>query len=88
MQARAAQVGVTLSVEDVKADLKAEIRDLRRMIGKLAATYVTDGEHDYSGQRHADQLYGAVSADYHEPDGHHQFAGRISDAPGRCRISK
>ncbi len=43
MQARAAEVGVTLSVEDVKADLKAEIRDLRRIIGKLAATYVTDG---------------------------------------------
>ncbi len=44
MQARAAQVGVTLSVEDVKADLNAEIRDLRRIIGKLAATYVSDGD--------------------------------------------
>jgi DeoR/GlpR family transcriptional regulator of sugar metabolism len=42
MQARAAQVGVMLSVEDVKDDLSAEIRDLRRLIGKLAATYVND----------------------------------------------
>ena len=44
MQARAGQLGITLSVEDVQDDLKAEIRDLRRLIGKLAATYVNDGD--------------------------------------------
>ncbi len=44
MQTRAGQLGITLSVEDVKDDLKAEIRDLRRLIGKLAATYVNDGD--------------------------------------------
>jgi DeoR/GlpR family transcriptional regulator of sugar metabolism len=43
MQERADQAGVKLSVEDVQDDLRAEIRDLRRLIGKLAATYVTDG---------------------------------------------
>ncbi len=43
MQERADQAGVRLSVEDVQDDLRAEIRDLRRLIGKLAATYVTDG---------------------------------------------
>lgn len=44
MQEYAARVGVTLSVVDVKDDLKAEIRELRRLIGKLAATYVQDGD--------------------------------------------
>lgn len=44
MQEHAARAGVTLSVVDVKDDLKAEIRELRRLIGKLAATYVKDGD--------------------------------------------
>ncbi|MCZ7541879.1 MAG: hypothetical protein M5U29_18590 [Anaerolineae bacterium] len=44
MQEHAAWAGVMLSVVDVKDDLKAEIRELRRLIGKLAATYVKDGD--------------------------------------------
>jgi DeoR/GlpR family transcriptional regulator of sugar metabolism len=44
MKARADELGVRLSVEDVNEDLRTEITDLRRLIGKLAATYVKDGE--------------------------------------------
>jgi len=44
MQERARQVGVDLNVEDVNEDFKAEIRELRRLIGKAAATYIQDGD--------------------------------------------
>lgn len=44
MQAHAARYDLALSIVDVKDNLKAEIRDLRRLIGKLAATYVQDGD--------------------------------------------
>jgi DeoR/GlpR family transcriptional regulator of sugar metabolism len=44
MQERAKQVGIDLFVQDVNEDLKAEIRELRRLIGKTAATYVEDGD--------------------------------------------
>lgn len=44
MQRRAAEVGVEFGIEDVHEDLKAETRELRRMIGKAAASYVKEGE--------------------------------------------
>ncbi len=44
MQERASQVGVSVLVQDVNEDLKAEISELRRLIGKKAASYVNDGE--------------------------------------------
>lgn len=44
MQSRADEVGIELSVVDVTENFRAEIRDLRRMIGKLAASYVEDGD--------------------------------------------
>jgi DeoR/GlpR family transcriptional regulator of sugar metabolism len=44
MQQRGAETGVAVTVEDVNEDLKAEIIELRRMIGKKAATYVQDGD--------------------------------------------
>jgi DeoR/GlpR family transcriptional regulator of sugar metabolism len=44
MRDHAAAAGIHLTVEDVNADLKAEIRELRRLIGKVAASYVEDGE--------------------------------------------
>jgi DeoR/GlpR family transcriptional regulator of sugar metabolism len=44
MQDRAAEMGVELSVKDVNVDLQAEIAELRRLIGKKAASYVNDGE--------------------------------------------
>lgn len=44
MRQHAAAAGIKLSVVDVNEDLKAEIRELRRLIGKLAASYVEDGE--------------------------------------------
>ncbi|MCC7450697.1 MAG: DeoR family transcriptional regulator [Anaerolineae bacterium] len=44
MRERAEQVGVHFSAEDVNEDLKAEIAELRRLIGKAAAAYVNDGE--------------------------------------------
>ena len=44
MQVYGAQHGVQVAVEDVKDDLRTEIRELRRAIGKLAATYVRDGD--------------------------------------------
>jgi DeoR/GlpR family transcriptional regulator of sugar metabolism len=44
MQECASQLGISLSVEDLNKDLKAEIKELRRLIGKIAATYVEDGD--------------------------------------------
>jgi DeoR/GlpR family transcriptional regulator of sugar metabolism len=44
METRARALGIRFSVQDVKDDLAAEIRDLRRLIGKLAASYVNDGD--------------------------------------------
>ncbi len=44
MRKRAGQMGVTLSVEDINTDLKAAINELYRLIGKVAADYVEDGE--------------------------------------------
>jgi DeoR/GlpR family transcriptional regulator of sugar metabolism len=44
MQERAREVGISLTVQDVNDDLKAEIRELRRLIGKKAADYVSDGD--------------------------------------------
>jgi DeoR/GlpR family transcriptional regulator of sugar metabolism len=44
MHERARQVGITLMVQDVNEDLKAEISELRRLIGKKAASYVSEGE--------------------------------------------
>ncbi len=44
MQQRADEVGVSLSIQDVNDDVQAEIIELRRLIGKLAAAYVRDGE--------------------------------------------
>lgn len=44
MISRASEFGVQVTIQDVVEDLKAEIRDLRRLIGKLAASYVKDGE--------------------------------------------
>jgi DeoR/GlpR family transcriptional regulator of sugar metabolism len=44
MRERARQVGIALSVVDVKDDLRAEIRELRRLIGKLAVSHVNDGD--------------------------------------------
>ncbi len=44
MRERAEQMGVHFSAEDVNEDLKAEIAELRRLIGKAAAAYVNDGE--------------------------------------------
>lgn len=44
MDARARELGIQFTAQDVKTDLAAEIRDLRRLIGKLAASYVEDGD--------------------------------------------
>ncbi len=44
MQDRAAEMGVELSVKDANVDLQVEIAELRRLIGKKAASYVKDGE--------------------------------------------
>jgi DeoR/GlpR family transcriptional regulator of sugar metabolism len=44
MQQRADQLGVQLAIQDVNEDVQAEINELRRLIGKLAASYVHDGE--------------------------------------------
>ena len=44
MQVRAAEVGVSLTIKDLQDDLRYEIRELRRLIGKLAAAYVVDGQ--------------------------------------------
>ncbi len=47
MQERGREVGIAVKVEDVNDDLKAEIIELRRLIGKIAATYVKDGDTIY-----------------------------------------
>lgn len=44
MQERADEVGISLSVEDANEDVQAEIAELRRLIGKMAASYVNDGD--------------------------------------------
>lgn len=44
MQARAHERGIRFSVQDLQANIAAEIRDLRRLIGKLAASYVQTGD--------------------------------------------
>ncbi|WP_162909733.1 substrate-binding domain-containing protein [Aggregatilinea lenta] len=44
MQQRADALGIEFSAVDVNANVKAEIRDLRCLIGKAAAEYVGDGE--------------------------------------------
>lgn len=47
MQERGREVGITVRVEDINNDLRAEISELRRLIGKMAATYVKDGDTIY-----------------------------------------
>lgn len=44
MRERAEHLGIELTVQDVNEDVKAEISELRRLIGKKAAAYVSDGE--------------------------------------------
>jgi DeoR/GlpR family transcriptional regulator of sugar metabolism len=44
MQEHAARLGIALSVVDVNDNLQAESRELRRLIGKMAARYVNDGD--------------------------------------------
>lgn len=44
MQRRAAEFGIALRVKNLKDDLQDEIKELRRLIGKLAASQVKDGE--------------------------------------------
>ncbi len=44
MRLRADELNIKFDVRDVKEDLRAEIRELRRMIGKIAAGYVEDGD--------------------------------------------
>ncbi len=44
MHARAKSVGVEFSVVDVNEDIRQEIRELQRIIGKLAASYIREGE--------------------------------------------
>ena len=44
MQRRAAEFGIRVTVKNLKDDLETEIKELRRLIGKLAASQVQDGE--------------------------------------------
>jgi len=44
MAARAQLLGVNFSVHDLEDDIAAEIRDLRRLIGKLAASHIQEGD--------------------------------------------
>ena len=44
MRLHAAHYGIDLSIVDVNDNLAAAIRELRRLMGKLAATYVQDGD--------------------------------------------
>lgn len=44
MRERAGETGVALTVSDVNEDVKAEINELRRLVGKGAAAHVKDGE--------------------------------------------
>jgi DeoR/GlpR family transcriptional regulator of sugar metabolism len=44
MQQRADELGIELTVADVNEDVQAEIGELRRLIGKMAANYVSEGD--------------------------------------------
>ena len=44
MQRRATDFGIKVNVKNLHEDLQTEIRELRRLIGKLAASQVEDGE--------------------------------------------
>jgi DeoR/GlpR family transcriptional regulator of sugar metabolism len=44
MQARAQEVGAKFSVVDVNENIRAEVHELRRVIGKIAAAYVKEGD--------------------------------------------
>ena len=44
MAERARAIGAAFSVEDINEDIRAEILELRRLIGKLAASYVEEGD--------------------------------------------
>ena len=44
MRQRADDLATEFNVRDVTEDLRAEIRELRRLIGKVAASYVEDGD--------------------------------------------
>ncbi|MCC6805473.1 MAG: hypothetical protein IT319_21515, partial [Anaerolineae bacterium] len=44
MQQRAADFGITVTVKNLQDDLEIEIKELRRLIGKLAASQVQDGD--------------------------------------------
>jgi DeoR/GlpR family transcriptional regulator of sugar metabolism/DNA-binding LacI/PurR family transcriptional regulator len=44
MQRRATEIGIHFTVKNLKDDLETEIKELRRLIGKLAASQVQDGE--------------------------------------------
>ena len=44
MQRRAAEFGITVSIKNLRDDLEVEVRELRRLIGKEAASLVRDGE--------------------------------------------
>ena len=44
MQARANEVGVQFSVVDANENIRAEIRELRRVIGKIAVSYINEGD--------------------------------------------
>jgi DeoR/GlpR family transcriptional regulator of sugar metabolism len=44
MERRATEFGIRVTVKNLKDDLETETRELRRLIGKLAASQVEDGE--------------------------------------------
>ena len=44
MQSRAKEVNIDFSVVDTNEDIRQEIRELRRLIGKLAASYIKEGD--------------------------------------------
>lgn len=44
MQRRAADFGITVSVKNLRDDLEVEVRELRRLIGKQAASLVENGD--------------------------------------------
>ena len=44
MQRRAADFGINVTIKNLKDDLQVEIKELRRLIGKLAASQVQDGD--------------------------------------------
>ena len=81
MQERAREVGIQLTVQDVNDDLKAEIRELRRLIGKQAADYVSDGDTIIldSGSTTINMAHFLDAAA--QPDRDHQLGGRVPNAP-------